>query len=145
MRAILQRIKDTAVYKNYTNNYAQMVLAQNLTRLANSENMFGYYLNTVQIMDMFRKAIVTLRTETKSIILAEITKVDQEYAMGIFILIVLFIISPLMVFLGKVSFTLTSTQLFLLTKYQLSYMDVYSSTFFHFLSHTSKCTKYKKA
>ena len=104
MRAILQRIKDTAVYKNYTANYRQMVNAQNLTRKANSENMFAYYLNTVQIMDMFRKAIVRLRTETKSIIVSEITKVDQEYAMGIFILIVLFIISPLMVFLGKASF-----------------------------------------
>ena len=104
MRAILQKIKDTAVYKNYTANYRQMVNAQNLTRLANSENMFAYYLNTVQIMDMFRKAIVRLRLETKEIIVSEIAKVDQEYAMGIFILIVLFIISPLMVFLGKASF-----------------------------------------
>ena len=70
-------------------------------RLANSENMFSYYINTVQIMDMFRKAIVTLRTETRNIILLEMIKVDQEYAVGIFILIILFIISPLMVFLVR--------------------------------------------
>ena len=63
--------------------------------------MFSYYINTVQIMDMFRKAIVTLRTETRSIILLEMIKVDQEYAVGIFILIILFIISPLMVFLVR--------------------------------------------
>ena len=55
--------------------------------------MFGYYINTVQIMDMYRKAIVVLRTETRNIILLEIIKVDQEYAVGIFILIILFIIS----------------------------------------------------
>ena len=63
--------------------------------------MFSYYINTVQIMDMFRKAIVTLRTETRYIILLEMIKVDQEYAVGIFILIILFIISPLMVFLVR--------------------------------------------
>ena len=78
-----------------------MVKIKELKRLANSENMFAYYVNTVQIMDQLRKAIVVLRLETKSIIIAEIRKVDQDYAMGIFILIVLFIISPLMVFLGK--------------------------------------------
>ena len=79
-----------------------MVKIKELKRLANSENMFAYYVNTVQIMDQLRKAIVVLRLETKSIILAEITKVDQEYVMGIFILVVLFIISPLMVFLGTI-------------------------------------------
>ena len=63
--------------------------------------MFAYYINTVQIMDMFRKAVVTLRTETRSIIMLEMIKVDQEYAVGIFILIILFIISPLMVFLVR--------------------------------------------
>ena len=63
--------------------------------------MFAYYINTVRIMDMFRKAILKLREETGTIILGEIAKVDQEYAMGIFILIILFIISPLMVFLVR--------------------------------------------
>ena len=63
--------------------------------------MFSYYINTVQIMDMYRKAIVTLRTETRNIILLEIIKVDQEYAVGIFILIILFIISPVIVFLVR--------------------------------------------
>ena len=63
--------------------------------------MFGYYINTVQIMDMYRKAIVTLRTDTRDIILLEMIKVDQEYAVGIFILVILFIISPLMVFLVR--------------------------------------------
>ena len=63
--------------------------------------MFSYYINTVRIMDMFRKAILKLREETGTIILGEIAKVDQEYAMGIFILVILFIISPLMVFLVR--------------------------------------------
>ena len=63
--------------------------------------MFSYYVNTVRIMDMFREAILALREETGTIILAEIAKVDQEYIMGIFILIILFIISPLMVFLVR--------------------------------------------
>ena len=63
--------------------------------------MFSYYVNTVQIMDMFRKAIKILRTETKNIILLEMITVDQEYAVGIFILVILFIISPLMVFLVR--------------------------------------------
>ena len=34
MRAILQTIKDTPEYMNYTANYKQMVFKQNLTRLA---------------------------------------------------------------------------------------------------------------
>ena len=63
--------------------------------------MFSYYVNTVRIMDMFRKAILELRKETGTIILGEIAKVDQEYVMGIFILVILFIISPLMVFLVR--------------------------------------------
>ena len=50
---------------------------------------------------MFRVAILKLREETGTIIMGEIAKVDQEYAMGIFILIILFIISPLMVFLVR--------------------------------------------
>ena len=35
MRAILQTIKDTPEYMNYTANYKQMVFKQNLTRLGN--------------------------------------------------------------------------------------------------------------
>ena len=79
MRAILQTIKDSPVYQNYTANYRQMVNRKDgqLLRLANSENMFAYYLNTVQIMDLLRKAIRKLRNETKQIILAE-SKISFE-------------------------------------------------------------------
>ena len=95
MRETLQKIKDTPVYKNYTANYKLMVTKKNLTRESNSENMFRYYVNTVQIMDMMREAILDLRHNSKSIIAYEISKVNQEYIVGIFILVILFIISPL--------------------------------------------------
>ena len=101
MKAKLQKIKDTPQFKNYSDNYDLMIQKRILTREASSENMFNYYINTVQIMDMMRKAILDLRSQSQSIIASEISKVNQEYAVGIFILVILFIISPLMVFLVR--------------------------------------------
>ena len=101
MKAKLQKIKDTPQFKNYSDNYHLMIQKRILTREASSENMFNYYINTVQIMDMMRKAILDLRSQSQSIIASEISKVNQEYAVGIFILVILFIISPMMIILVR--------------------------------------------
>ena len=101
MKAKLQKIKDTPQFKNYSDNYDLMIQKRILTREASSENMFNYYINTVQIMDMMRKAILDLRSQSQSIIASEISKVNQEYAVGIFILVILFIISPMMIILVR--------------------------------------------
>ena len=66
-----------------------------------SEEMFEYYVNTVQIMDMMREAILDLRHNSKAIIASEISKVNQEYIVGVFILVLLFIISPIMIILVR--------------------------------------------
>ena len=110
MRETLQKIKDTPVYQNYTANYRLMVEKKNLTRDSSSENMFRYYVNTVQIMDMMREAILDLKLNSKSIIAHEISKVNQEYIVGIFILVILFIISPIMIILVRNA--VTAVQLF---------------------------------
>ena len=63
-----------------------------------SEEMFEYYVNTVQIMDKMRDAIVKLRAKMKDIIRVELYAVDREYILGIGVLSILVIISPMMVY-----------------------------------------------
>ena len=63
--------------------------------------MFEYYVNTVQIMDMMRDAIVKLRAKMKDIIRVELYGVDREYILGIGVLSLLVIISPLMVYMVR--------------------------------------------
>ena len=54
-----------------------------------SEEMFEYYVNTVQIMDMMRDAIVKLRRTMKDVIRTELYAVDREYIVGIGVLSIL--------------------------------------------------------
>ena len=63
--------------------------------------MFEYYVNTVQIMDMMRVAIVKLRATMKDIIRVELYAVDREYILGMAVLSILVIISPLMVYMVR--------------------------------------------
>ena len=63
--------------------------------------MFEYYVNTVQIMDMLREAIVKLRLKMNVVIKAELYAVDREYIVGIGVLSVLVIISPMMIYLVR--------------------------------------------
>ena len=101
MRAILQTIKNTPQYKDYMTNYRLMIEKKILTREASSDNMFQYYINTVQIMDLMREAVLDLRSQSQAIIASEISKVNQEYVVGVFILVILFIISPMMIILVR--------------------------------------------
>ena len=72
--------------------------------------MFEYYVNTVQIMDMMREVIVKLRSTMKDIIRVELYAVDREYILGIGVLSILVIISPLMVYMVRNA--VTSLQIF---------------------------------
>ena len=63
--------------------------------------MFEYYVNTVQIMDMMREVIVKLRLKMKVIIRAELYAVDREYILGIGVLSMLVVISPMMVYMVR--------------------------------------------
>ena len=63
--------------------------------------MFEYYVNSVQIMDMLREAIVKLRLKMNVVIKAELYAVDREYIVGIGVLSVLVIISPMMIYLVR--------------------------------------------
>ena len=72
--------------------------------------MFEYYVNTVQIMDMMREVIVKLRSTMKDIIRVELYAVDREYILGIGVLSLLVIISPLMVYMVRNA--VTSLQIF---------------------------------
>ena len=75
-----------------------------------SEEMFEYYVNTVQIMDMMRDAIVNLRRTMKDVIRTELYAVDREYIVGIGVLSILVIISPMMIYLVRNA--VTSLQIF---------------------------------
>ena len=75
-----------------------------------SEEMFEYYVNTVQIMDKMRDAIVKLRAKMKDIIRVELYAVDREYILGIGVLSILVIISPMMVYMVRNA--VTSLQIF---------------------------------
>ena len=75
-----------------------------------SEEMFEYYVNTVQIMDKMREVIVKLRSKMKDIIRVELYAVDREYILGIGVLSILVIISPLMVYMVRNA--VTSLQIF---------------------------------
>ena len=63
--------------------------------------MFQYYVNTVQIMDMLREAIIKLRAQMKEVILTELYAVDREYVLGVTVLSFLVIISPMMIYLVR--------------------------------------------
>ena len=63
--------------------------------------MFEYYVNTVQIMDMMRDAIVKLRATMKDVIRTELYAVDREYIVGIGVLSILVLISPMMIYLVR--------------------------------------------
>ena len=63
--------------------------------------MFEYYVNTVRIMDRMRVAIVKLRATMKDIIRVELSGVDREYILGMAVLSILVIISPLMVYMVR--------------------------------------------
>ena len=63
--------------------------------------MFEYYVNCVQIMDMMRDAIVKLRSTMKDVIRTELYAVDREYIVGIGVLSILVIISPMMIYLVR--------------------------------------------
>ena len=54
-----------------------------------SEEMFEYYVNTVQIMDLMREAIIKLRKTMKDVIRIELYAVDREYIVGIGVLSIL--------------------------------------------------------
>ena len=63
--------------------------------------MFQYYVNTVQIMDMLRTAIIRLRAQMKAVIQSELYAVDREYVLGVTVLSFLVIISPMMIYLVR--------------------------------------------
>ena len=59
----------------------------------------NYFLNTYDIVIMMREAVFELRQDMNGLISVELEGVDKEYVIGIAILVILVIISPIIVVL----------------------------------------------
>ena len=81
----------TALVRN--NNHTVMNATEKIRKI------LKYFGSSINLMNALRKIIFEIRFSMKDIILSEIASVDREYAFGIFVLAILFLISPLIVVL----------------------------------------------
>ena len=102
MREKLKIVKETKDYKTYDATYKKLVKSTNVTFANETEkirSILKYFRSSVGLMDRLRTTIIEIRISMKEIIRTEIASVDREYAFGIFVLAILFLISPLIVVL----------------------------------------------
>ena len=102
MRDKLKKVKQTKMYKIYDKTYEKLVKSTNVTFGNETDkiaNILEYFQSSVGLMNLLRKTIIEIRINMKDIIRTEIGSVDREYAFGIFVLAILFLISPLIVVL----------------------------------------------
>ena len=63
--------------------------------------MTVYFKNSFEVLKKLRLVLVEIRTKMKLLIAEEIAVVDREYVVGICILVIILIISPVMVVLVR--------------------------------------------
>ena len=102
MKDKFKRVKKSKDYKEYNTMYRTLIQSQNLTFANETEkisSILKYFRSSIGLMNRLRKIILDIRYSMKDIIQSEISSVDREYAFGIFVLAILFLISPLIVVL----------------------------------------------
>ena len=102
MKDKLKKVKNTNDFKTYNQMYKKLIQTKNITfsnETMKIKSILKYFRSSLGLMDRLRIIILEIRFSMKDIIQTEIASVDREYAFGIFVLAILFLISPLIVVL----------------------------------------------
>ena len=102
MKDKLKKVKNTNDFKTYNQMYKKLIQTKNMTfsnETMKIKSILKYFRSSLGLMDRLRIIILEIRFSMKDIIQTEINSVDREYAFGIFVLAILFLISPLIVVL----------------------------------------------
>ena len=94
-------VKNSPQYKQYEERYNFLIAQEKGLRANVSEEIYTYFLNTYDIITMLREAIAILRMEMTILIGDELRSVDREYIIGIGIIAVLALLSPMIVLLVR--------------------------------------------
>ena len=101
MRDKIENIQKSPQWVQYDKRYRTMVNAKKISQENFTKEIATYFQNSYDIMGLLRSTIITLRMEMNELIADEIKGVDREYVIGIFVLVLLFIISPMIVILVR--------------------------------------------
>ena len=101
MRQLLGNLKESSQYKQYIARYRAMMTAREFSDVNSTDEIRIYFQNTYQMLETIRKAVEHLRISMNLLIQNELKYINQEYVVGIAILVILFIISPIMIVLVR--------------------------------------------
>ena len=102
MKDKLKKVKNTNDFKTYNQMYKKLIQTKNITfsnETMKIKSILKYFRSSLGLIDRLRIIMLEIRFSMKDIIQTEIASVDREYAFGIFVLAILFLISPLIVVL----------------------------------------------
>ena len=102
MKDKLKKVKNTNDFKTYNQMYKKLIQTKNITfsnETMKIKSILKYFISSLGLIDRLRIIMLEIRFSMKDIIQTEIASVDREYAFGIFVLAILFLISPLIVVL----------------------------------------------
>ena len=97
MRDKLKKVKNTNDFKTYNQMYKKLIQTKNITfsnETMKIKSILKYFRSSLGLIDRLRIIMLEIRFSMKDIIQTEIASVDREYAFGIFVLAILFLISP---------------------------------------------------
>ena len=101
MRKVFTNITNTAQYQRYVARYRNLISKEEVRMNDTSQEIYNYFLNTFDIITMLRGAIADLRVKTNVVIREELGGVDREYVLGVGIIVVLSLLSPMIVLLVR--------------------------------------------
>ena len=100
MRNRIKNVRKGKDFKIYDEFYKLLVKDEGTTfEDKTKKNCKQYFKASVGLMNKLRKTFLAIRINMSKIIQKEISSVDREYVLGIFVLAVLFLISPMIVVL----------------------------------------------
>ena len=99
MREEMNSIRTSPQFLQYNERYGRMVKEKKTPKENKTAEINIYFQNTYEIVVLLRNSIAKLRMNMNELIAEEIQRVDRDYVVGIAVLVVLVIISPMIVFL----------------------------------------------
>ena len=100
IRGTIRTIRKSPEFMQYSARYQRLVKKE-VVKEKLVEDMTVYFKNSFEVLKKLRMVLVEIRTKMKLLIAEEIAVVDREYVVGICILVIILIISPVMVVLVR--------------------------------------------
>ena len=104
MREKISDIQTSPEFLQYQDRYKSLIrrdIEFKLKKENLKDDMKFYFFNTFAILKKMRLVVADIRQHMKELIGEEIEQVDKEYFVGIFILVIIVIICPIIVFLVR--------------------------------------------